>query len=326
VPDLTGFLSGVYPQGSWPPPFHVLEGLQKFKDGASLKEAAKSVGTSPHILENLDKSIEPEYDVIGVRPSDLLEDDLRRAATILGGLVLGQAAEIAFEDIYRSEMGQEVEFELRDLREGRSDTDYRVLNGKGRGIFRLNIKFFGSTFRRSSELVGLEREDCFPLATYKILSAVEKQTAEHLPFVFAVVGVPDLTALSMRAYFAEDDITTIALITKSKKVSGKRNLEEKVVNRLVQEKSKAFTEAYDRIRSAEWYIISARKADELFKKMFIERVYALRVRNFARVFRGAEVDMHFSLKNDLTSLKELFRVLREEGPVKTGGLLERGTL
>ena len=55
-------------------------------------------------------------------------------------------------------------------------------------------------------------------------------------------------------------------------------------------------------------------------------MYALRVRNFAKVFGAAEVDMHFSLKKDLTSLKELFRVLREEGPVKTGGLLERGTL
>lgn len=175
-------------------------------------------------------------------------------------------------------------------------------------------------------MVGLEPDDCFPLATYKILSAVEKQTAEHLPFVFTVVGVPNLTALSMRDYFSEADITIIALISKSKKVSGKRNLEEKVVNQLVEQKSEAFTQAYDRIRSAEWYVMSARRADDLFRKMFVDRVYALRVRNFAKVFGGAEVDMHFSLKNDLTSLKELFRILREEGPVKTGGLLERGTL
>jgi hypothetical protein len=326
VPDLVGFLTVAFPNGSWPRPFHALEGLQKLKAGVALKDAAKEVGTSSRILAKLNNSAEPEYDIIGLRPADLDESDLKRAATILGGLVLGQAAELAFEDIYRSEMGEEVEFKLVDLREGRSDTDYRVLNGKGRGIFRLNIKFFGSTFRRGAELVGLKPEDCFPLATYKILSAVEKQTAEHLPYVFTVVGVPNLTAISMRGYFSEEDITIIALITKSKKVSGKRNLEEKVVNRLVNQKSKAFTEAYNRIRSAEWYIISARKADELFRKMFIERVYALRVRNFAKVFGGAEVDMHFSLKGDLTSLKELFRILREEGPVKTGGLLERGTL
>jgi hypothetical protein len=131
--------------------------------GAPLKETARSVGTTPRVLEKLNNSSEPEYDIIGLRPSDLVEDDLKRAATILGGLVLGQAAEIAFEDIYRSEMGQEVEFQLVDLREGRSDTDYRVLNGKGRGIFRLNIKFFGSTFRRGAELVGLDPNDCFPI-------------------------------------------------------------------------------------------------------------------------------------------------------------------
>ena len=30
--------------------------------------------------------------------------------------------------------------------------------------------------------------------------------------------------------------------------------------------------------------------------------------------------MHFSLKNDLTSLKELFKILRDEGPVLKGVL------
>jgi hypothetical protein len=32
-------------------------------------------------------------------------------------------------------MGQEVDFKLVDLREGRSDTDYRVLNGRGPRYF-----------------------------------------------------------------------------------------------------------------------------------------------------------------------------------------------
>jgi hypothetical protein len=233
---------------------HILEGLQRIKAGEAPKDAARAVGTSTHVLQKAADSTTPEFDIIGLKPSDLTEDDLKRAATILGGLVLGQAAEIAFEDIYRAEMRQEVEFKLVDLREGRSDTDYRVTNGKGRPIYRLNIKFFGSTFRRGAELVGLEPEDCFPLATYKILSANEKQDAEHLPFVFTVVGVPNLTALSIRSYFAEDDIRIIALITKSKRVTGKRNLEEKIVDRIVQQRSKAFTEAYDRIRAAEWYV------------------------------------------------------------------------
>ena len=73
-------------------------------------------------------------------------------------------------------------------------------------------------------------------------------------------------------------------------------------------------------------MLSARKAYEMFKTMFIDRVYALRVRNFTRQFAAAEVDMHFSLKKELANLKELFRVLRDEGPTKTASLLERGTL
>src|SRR5215211_1668893 len=84
-------------------------------------------------------------------------------------------------------------------------------------------------------------------------------------------------------------------------------------------------ESINRIRAADWYVLSARRAYEMLKTMFIERVYALRVRNFTRQFGGAEVDMHFSLKKELANLKELFRVLREEGPTKTASLLERDT-
>lgn len=88
----------------------------------------------------------------------------------------------------------------------------------------------------------------------------------------------------------------MALITKSERISGKRNLEEVIVKRLISEGSKAYTEAYDRIRSAEWYVLSARKAFNLLHSLLIERVYALRVRNFAQQFRGAELDMHFPLR------------------------------
>ncbi|SRR5579871_1063824 len=324
-PDLVGFLSSAFPDGAWPRPFHILEGLQKVKAGASVKDAARAVGTSARHLQNALESKSPDLDLLGVSPSDLTEDDLKRAATILGGLLLGQAAEIAFEDIYREQMGAHVEFKLVDLREGRTDTDYRVLNGSGHRVYRLNIKFFGSIFRRGPELVGIEPEDCFPLATYKILGALEKQNQEHLPYVFTIVGVPNLTALSLREYFAEDDLKMMALIAKSEKISGKRNLEEVLVKRLVDGGSKAYKEAYMRIRSAEWYVLSARKAFNLLHSHLIERVYALRVRNFTQAFRGAEVDMHFSLTQDLVTLKQFLYTLKAEGQTKMASLLERGT-
>ena len=56
-------------------------------------------------------------------------------------------------------------------------------------MFRLNIKFHGSTFRNAPELVGLDPQDTFALATYKFYGALEKQVAEHLPYIFVVIGV-----------------------------------------------------------------------------------------------------------------------------------------
>lgn len=102
----------------------------------------KPVGTSAHFLEKARNSAEPEFDILGLRPSDLPEEDLKKAGVILGQLLIGRAAEIAFEDIYRQEIGSDVEFKLVDLREARTDTDYRVLNGRDRPIYRVNIKFF----------------------------------------------------------------------------------------------------------------------------------------------------------------------------------------
>src|SRR6266508_3685291 len=136
--NLVRFLKTAYANEPWPRPFHILEGLQKINRGMTLKDAAKVVKTTTRQLENAQKSKSPEYDLLGVRPEELTEEDLKGAATILGGLVL-----------------------------------------------------------------GLEAEDCFPLATYKILSALDKQNNEHLPYVFTIVGVPNLTALSIRDYFAE---------------------------------------------------------------------------------------------------------------------------
>jgi len=60
-------------------------------------------------------------------------------------------------------------------------------------------------------------------------------------------------------------------------------------------------------------------------KLF-ERVFALRIRGFAQQFRSAELDMHFSLKDDLTPLEEFFGTLRQEGQTKVAGQLERGTM
>jgi hypothetical protein len=112
----------------------------------------------------------------------------------------------------------------------------------------------------------------------------------------------------------------------SERVAGKRNIEDKVVERIVAQNSTAFTEVYNRIRSADWYVLSARKADILLRKLLFERVFAMKTRGFAQQFRGAELDMHFSLKTDLVTFKDFLHTLKQDGQTKMASLLERGTL
>jgi hypothetical protein len=242
---------------------------------------------------------------------------------MLGQLLLGRCAEIAFERIYKEEMHSE-EFELRDLREGRTDTDYRLHNGRGRPIYRVNIKFHGSPFRRASEMVGLNPADCFALATYKINSAIEKQRQEGLPYFFAIVGVPHLTGQSVGRELPPFLVETVALIDQAPKGKSKRDLEDAIVQMLVNDGHPVFGTTLQRILTADWYVLSARRADKLLRELLFERVFALRMRSFARVFGRAELDMHFSLSKDLTPLKQFLATLREGGPQRVTTLMERG--
>lgn len=219
------------------------------------------------------------------------------------------------------------EFELLDLREGRTDTDYRVLNGQKRPLYRINIKFFGSIFRRAPELVGLAPEDCFPLATYKIFNALKKQDQEHLPYIFLVVFVQALNVDAIGNYIPAAFIEFMALLRCSQK-SGlpRRNTEDRAVDWMVNARAEAFELTYTPIRQAGWYVLSAKKADLLLRHLLFDRVYALKVRGFAQQFRGAELDMHFSLSHDLMPVNQFFDTLRKEGQTMVAVMLERGTM
>jgi hypothetical protein len=73
-----------------------------------------------------------------------------------------------------------------------------------------------------------------------------------------------------------------------------------------------------------WYVLSAKRASNLLREYLFDRVFALRVRGFARAFKAAELDMHFSLSEDLIPLRHFLATLRDEGPQKITTLLERG--
>lgn len=309
---------------SWPKPFHLIQGALLVKDGAPVDEVARTVRTTKARLQTIMESDDPVETALRVREADVSEPALSKLRRNIGQLVLGRAAELAFDDICHDGIDP-TEYSMKDVREGRTNTDYRLLNGGGRPLYRFNVKYFGSIFRRGAEMVNLESTDCFPLATYKIYAALQKQDKEHLPYVFAIVGVPDMNAESVAAAISEDEVLPVALLSTSPVVTRKRDFEDWLVDRIVTARSPAFATAYQRIRDAEWYVLSARRAHNLLHDMLYERVYALRVPGFTRQFGRAEVDMHFSLSKDLVTLTEFLRTLRDHGQGKVTSMLERGT-
>lgn len=321
--ELFRLLDDLYPERIWPKPLHGLQGWALVRTGADLPATARQVGTSAKRLTTLLDTADPVQAVLGLPLHEINNDHLQRARLILGQLLLGKSAEIAFEDIYRAEMHAH-ELELRDLREGRTDTDYRLYNGRGRPVYRLNIKFHGARFRRAAELVGLEPEDCFALATYKIGSALQKQHDDQLPYLFAIVGVAGLNAEAVGREVPTRFVEAVALMHQAPKAQRKRDFEDASVDYLVANREEVFQRTLERIEAADWYILSARRANNLLRGLLFERVFALRIRNFARVFRGAELDMHFSVTRDLTPLREFLKSLRDDGPQRVTTMLERG--
>jgi len=321
--EFLALLGEMYPSEDWPKPLHLLQGAALVDAGTAVGEAARIVRTNKAKLAQVIAADDRVEAVFGSKLRLVDQKERQRAIQILGQLLVGRAAEMAFEDIYRSEM-ESHELELRDLRESRTDTDYRLYNGQSRPVYRINIKFHGSLFRRAPELVNLEPDDCFALATYKIHGALGKQQEEGLPYIFAVVGERTLSGESVGSEIPSRFIEATAFCHGAPRAPGKRDFEDRAVEVLVRSAAEVFQKTYQSIRKADWYILSARKADKLLRQHLYERVFALRIRGFARVFRGAELDMHFSLSQDLVPLHTFLTVLRNEGQAKVVTLLERG--
>ena len=137
--------------------------------------AAEAVGIRPESVERAAHSVKGRSlrglvgkpRATGTSP----EQHRRRLAQLLLGALTEERFDREKEELVAGRLTVE------DHRLGRTDTDYRVLNGGGRPIFRINIKFHGTEFARAKERVGLDPSDCFALATYKIHQALERQRA-----------------------------------------------------------------------------------------------------------------------------------------------------
>jgi hypothetical protein len=312
-------------------PLRVLQALPRVQAGEDLKALAKALGTTSKNVLAVAKAPDPVAAVFGTSLHDAItETGVKRARQNLGGLLIAELAERAFENIYKATM-QTSDLNLKDDREARNDTDYLVINGGGKSVFRVNIKFHGSQFRNAKDLVGLDPSDCFALATYKIFQGIEKQKAEFFPYLFVIVGVPDLTGAVVGNVIPQQMVEFSAFVHAAKKAEGKRSVEEAIVRRmLADDQPSAIRNAVagygKRIAEATWYVLSARRADKLLRELLFDRVYGVRVRAFARNYGGAELDMHFSLSKDLTKLTDFLATLRNDGLTKVLGMLERGAM
>lgn len=245
-------------------------------------------------------------------------EELQRRRLGIAQMLLGALAERRFEEITDEITGGGV-LKIEDHRPSRTDTDYRLLNGGGKPICRLNIKFHGTLFRDARRYVDLEPEDCFPLATYKINNALKRQEGEGLPYVFLVLSVPDLSAGDVGKLVPDEYVWTLAAL------KGKMVVEERIVEVLRARADEArFRPIFEKMPEGQFRVLGAQKAYNLLKEKLFDRVHALSLKGFTRRFRNAEVDMHLSLPQEMTPVRAFLELIMKESPQKAAVLLYRG--
>lgn len=235
-------------------------------------------------------------------------------------MLLGTLAERRFESLSEEITGSR-RLHIEDHVRTRTDTDYLLKNGEQNPLCRMNIKFHGTLFRQAQVLVGLNPEDCFALATYKIFGALNRQEQERLPYVFLVLSIRDLSAASVTNYIPEDYVWLLSVL------SGRRIVEEAIVRELGRpEHQQQFHGILHRMTEGEFRLISARRAYNLLRDKLFERVFALKVPRFNQSYRHAEIDMHFSISQELTPLRTFLEILARESLHVLNVRLDRGEI
>jgi len=285
--------------------------VERILQRADPKEVCNNLKLQRHGVEDLVRGVRRKG-LSGFAPAQypVTAEALADRRQGISQMLLGALAERRFEELIDSITGGSV-LKIEDHRPSRTDTDYRLLNGNGNPICRLNIKFHGTLFRDAARYVGLEPKDCFALATYKIHNALKRQQAERLPYVFLVLSVPDLSSADVGKLIPEDYVWCLAAL------GGRRALEEAIVDRLrTSDYLECFSTIFERMPEGQFRIISAQKAYKLLRDKLFDRVHALTLRGFTRRFRNAEVDMHLSLSTELTPIRSFLELLVRESPQK----------
>jgi hypothetical protein len=270
-----------------------------------LLEAAKTAVPGAH-LDSILASVATRNELAAPTPSK---------RNRVAGLTVGKVAEQEFERRYRTVMkGQEFDFE--DQSTAGTETDFLILNGRRRRAFRINIKAHGTFFEQAEKFVGLQPDDTFALATYKIKDANRRSKDEALPFLIAIVSSERLATGPIANSFPGEVALILDRLTLFKSIKGLRALENAVVEHMVDPSGYGsgplITGLRAAVRDASWRVISAVKAEHLMNELMWERVPAMAKRNFSGN-RESQPNMHFSLSEDMIDLDELLTVLRDHG-------------
>ena len=299
-----------------------VEAARRVQSGADLGAISQETGLSSSLLDRTTRALRKGSlgRVAGkdsrARPEDVASNRFRLAQLLLGALT---------EERFEKEKEELTAGRLiiEDHRLGRTDTDYRVLNGGRRPIFRINIKFHGTAFEQARDRVGLAPEDCFALATYKIHQALVRQRDEALPYVFLVLSCLGVTARSVSDLVPADFAWFLAVSGKFPK----RDIEEAMVARMCSEAYRGpVATIREKISASEFRVISASRAEQLDKEKLFERVFALRQRAFTAAFRNAEIDMHLSLTREMVPVRQFLSTVASESPQRLTVLLDRGEI
>lgn len=258
-------------------------------------------------------SLEAVFQAVAVR-TDRREPGLTRRSAF-AGLVVGAIAEQEFQARYEAAMaGQEFAFE--DQAAAATETDVLVKNGYGRPAFRINIKAHGTRFEQAQRFVGMDPEDTFALATYKIRDALKKSQQERLPFLFAIVSSGALATAPIGNRLPADLRELLDTSTLFKELTGWRSVENVLVDHVLAvpsgETADMVAELRAAVRGAEWRVISAQKAFGLMTELLWERVPAVAKRNFSGN-AASQPNMHFSLSQDMIGLDDLLERLADHG-------------
>jgi hypothetical protein len=228
-------------------------------------------------------------------------------------MLVARIAEDEFESRYSDAM-QGQEFTFADQRFEGTDTDFLVVDALERPAFRMNIKAHGTFFQQAQMFVGLDPEDTYALATYKVRQAVRKSQAEALPFLFAIVSSEDLASAPLADGLPDEYRAVADTSTLYTGLTGWERIEDRLVTHLLttQPNSNLVLGLRAAAADATWRVVSAIKANHLMNELLDQRVPAVSNPRF-KVAPNSQPNMHFSLSQDMVGLDELLVMLRDHG-------------